>query len=164
MSKNKTMHIQAALRVNTQTWLQNPVHTRRPLHTCRRACSKFWGTAVSRAEQCCPGMLNGGTRRNYQINKHCVATGSSVRWLSHSGSTFYPPKYELKFKAVGMKSRWYTCRHAHAHKHAHAHSSQKEVTDNPSFLKVTELMTIKGQLVHFSTCSLLLPNWLVWAK
>lgn len=45
--------------------------------------------------------------------------------------------------------------------HVYTHTqvpSKKKVMEDSSFLKVTELMPIKGQLVHFSTSGLLLTN------
>lgn len=53
-------------------------------------------TMCSRGEGWRLGMLKGDIQNSHTCINTCMATSSSVQWLSHSGSTFYLPKYELK--------------------------------------------------------------------
>lgn len=84
-------------------------------------------------------MLSRGAK-GLQVVKHTHGHGLLVHWLNHSGSTFYPPKRALKSQSCSndLKSLQYV--------RTHANSSKKEVMEDSSFLRVTELMPIKGQL------------------
>lgn len=79
---------------------------------------------------------------------HPMAESLKLHILCH-------PNKHLKSQSFSndLKSMQYI----HVYTHTHT-PSKKEVMEDSSFLKVTELMPIKGQLVHFSTSGLLLTN------
>ena len=98
-----------------------------------------------------------GTRGNCPVDKH-VCGHRLLHPMAEALKlhVLCPPNMHLKSRSFSnyLKSmQYYTCVHTHTQA-----PSKKEVMEDSSFLKVTELRPIKGQLVHFSTSGLLLTN------
>ena len=143
--------------------------TTRPLGTCRDQLPLLsrlplpWGHCARQAGPCSrrgDGECEMETRGNCPADKHVCGHGL-LHPMAESLKlhVLCPPNMHLKSQSFSNDSKSMQYIHVRTHTHTHTQApSKKEVMEDSSFLKVTELMPIKGQLVHFSTSGLLLTN------